>query len=342
MSKPATRTAPDRSGVPDIAWIRKYVDIGDVAKKIGLEVSGKMMRCWRPNNHQHGDRTASVGLDTRRNKAKCFVCDQRQISNVDLVMQVCGCDIREAVAWFVRNFDVPHLAKGTHLEKREGWHPAYRAGIREDPLTYLIRTGTFAELKPAAQSVLCVLLEFAVENNECVISYRGLARYSGIQSDATVRAALKQLEETHILKFLPSDPRNGLRGVGRYLLTPDSQELAKSARATYERLEAEISLEKELRQELRQKARQKVRDQFHTSKNEEITLKPEAVRAGILPSILSSKSEDETKKTLQKLTHEFAPEPVEAAIEVDDRLSRIASPNSCRSISEIAARSGGK
>jgi hypothetical protein len=77
---------------------------------------------------------------------------------------------------------------------------------------------------------LCSTLEDRPSyNSERTFDTFPLARYSGVQSSATIHGALKHLRTLHILEFLKSESKTGLRGVGRYLLTPDSAELATLA-----------------------------------------------------------------------------------------------------------------
>ena len=51
----------------DLEYMRRSVPIQEVAEQLGLRTAGNMIHCWRPENHQHGDRTASVRLQPRRN-----------------------------------------------------------------------------------------------------------------------------------------------------------------------------------------------------------------------------------------------------------------------------------
>src|SRR5712691_4768961 len=103
------------STCPDFSYIRVRVPIRDVARELGLEVLGNMVRCWRPERHQHEDRTPSVGLHIRRNTARCFVCDPRSLSTIDLVMSVQGASVKSAARWIAERFQVPGLPKGKHL-----------------------------------------------------------------------------------------------------------------------------------------------------------------------------------------------------------------------------------
>ena len=304
-------------GVPDIAWIRQRVPIADVATALGLTVIGGMVRCWRPDAHQHGDRTPSVGLDADRNKAKCFVCDERQISNVDLVMNVVGLDTRAAVLWIAEHFDVHYLPKGARLVAAERWPSRYLASRPKNPFSLLIRSGVWATLPATAQSVLNVLLEFADERDECRISYGGIARYGGIGGTATVSRALKLLQELHAVEAVERRPLVARvpRDAGCYRLTLSSPELSALAEGTHAVAQRDIAVERELRAKRRRQLRQQRPDKLHASEIEASTETPSALITGIT---LSSKNEARENKTLQKLNR-----AVEPAAAVEDHASEI-------------------
>jgi hypothetical protein len=294
-----------------------------VAEKLGLTVTGKMARCWRPDKHEHGDRTPSVGLDSRTNNAKCFVCDDRRYSNIDLVMKVEGCDIRAALLWLSKNFDgIPDRPKGSHLETRERWHPHYRAGVRNDPLDWFVKSGVYATLSPAGKALLPVLLSFLGDNEESMISYRGLMRYAGLGSSASVSRALKELQELHILTRT-GDPRDKecrvLRSVGQYQLTLDDAQLLAFAEETSQTAQKDIALERELRREARRRVRHNARNKNHASTSEQITgdkkdaspsEQKQPAPAAVLPVSLSSPSEADSKMTPSPVNREIEPQGV--------------------------------
>lgn len=91
--------------LPDMNWIRENVPISEVAEALELQIYGrKMIRCWHPEKHAHGDRTPSVGIDVRRNKVKCFGCGDRQLSNIDLVCELRGLSPRQAATWIAERW----------------------------------------------------------------------------------------------------------------------------------------------------------------------------------------------------------------------------------------------
>jgi hypothetical protein len=55
------------SGIPDMRYINREVRIVEVARKLDLRLDRpSKVHCWHPDRHQHGDRTASVGIRVRK------------------------------------------------------------------------------------------------------------------------------------------------------------------------------------------------------------------------------------------------------------------------------------
>jgi DNA primase len=70
---------------PRIEALKAANPILEVARDLGLEVVRQRMRCPRPENHAHGDRTPSVTLSPQRGTFKCWVCPDVKGDVVDLV-----------------------------------------------------------------------------------------------------------------------------------------------------------------------------------------------------------------------------------------------------------------
>lgn len=238
-----------RAGVPDFQWIRRNVPIVEVAQRLELYVQGTMARCWRPDQHQHADRTPSVGLHPRRNVAKCFVCDIKPLSPIDLAMSVLGAELAPAVAWITQRWAVPTIAKGKHLNPTQRWAERFRAGM-ESRLHTLVRSGIWALLTPAETSIFGALDTFT-DGDQVTISYGGLMRYAGIGSRATVSAALRTFERLHMLSREPRTERYGLRAAGSYFWTFDSPEFEQVRDEIAGRQREEIALERQLRADRR-------------------------------------------------------------------------------------------
>jgi len=240
-------------GIPDVRYIKTRIPVADVALELGLEVfDGRMMRCWRPENHQHGDRTPSVGIDPRRNRVRCFICDPRAYSAIDLVQKILGCDTRDAINWIAARFEVPSIPKGRHLPKADPFRSVSRVGLGGS-LEQVIRSGLWANLTPSERSILPVLCELGDSTKDAFeMSYRGIRHYSGIGSDTTVLAALHHFEQMHLLKIHRAREAGGLlRACNSYELTFDDQRLLELMAEFYQREQKEIEAERQNRQEQR-------------------------------------------------------------------------------------------
>jgi hypothetical protein len=239
-----------RAGVPDFDYIRHKVPIREIAGALGLNVSGNMVRCWRSENHQHGDRTPSVGLHQRRNTAMCFVCDSRSLSTIDLVMSVRNAGLLEAVAWITQRYDIPNRPKGKHAHSQQRWPERYRLGSGTSRLEFMVKCLVWASLTPSERSILGVLDCFS-DGDTVTISYRGIMRYAGIGSQSTVANGPKRLQNLHVLKKAQNLSGDGLRSCGAYNWTLADPAFEALARQTHERQQAEIVFERAMRTEAR-------------------------------------------------------------------------------------------
>jgi len=93
----------------DMKEIRDYVPIKSVIDALGLHHNGHKMRCWRP---AHPDKHPSVGIDLKRNRVKCFKCDAKQQTNIDLVASVKGISTYEAANWIGDGFGLTQVRVG--------------------------------------------------------------------------------------------------------------------------------------------------------------------------------------------------------------------------------------
>lgn len=231
--------------------MRDSVPIRDVVGQLGLRIVGNTLHCWRPENHQHGDRTASVGLQQRRNRVKCFVCDGRSLSPIDLVMSVNGLDFLSAVHWFTLHYQVPAAPKGKHIAHQERWPERFRVGTGP-PGEMLVRSGIWASLTPAQRSILRVLETFAnPRTHEVTISYRGMMRYAGVRSQSTVSSAIKRFRALCFLRVETSRDNEGLRACGTYRLDFDNPDFVQLASDCLRRQTEQIEQERELRKSAR-------------------------------------------------------------------------------------------
>lgn len=239
----------------DLGYIRSKIPIEQVAARLGIERVGPMYRCFRPEAHQNGDRTPSMGK-ARTNRVKCFVCDPKPLSTLDLVMKAHDCNLHDAVEWILRHFDAPATPKGKHIDHRPRWGERERIGTSASSLEYVIRSGVWASLSQAEKSLLPVLDMFADPTTHAVqISYQGMMRYSGIRSRATISAALRTFEKLHLVQTTKGKDA-GLRACGEYVLTFNDPDFIEYASSLSKQHRESIALERKLRSKARAIRRQ--------------------------------------------------------------------------------------
>jgi hypothetical protein len=246
-------------------FINRELPIDEVALALELRRGQNgNLHCWHPQRHQHGDRTASVGIRRTSNTVKCFGCDSKPMGPIDLVMDALGLlKSADAAIWIAGRFEVPRIPKRRHLVKDE--KRPWVVGL-EGPLGILIRSGLWTQLSEATRSIAPVLVEFGNANPKdgslaVKISYRGIARYSGVESPNAVSKALNELAE---IGWLARESEAILsselwRPVGEYLLTPHADEFIETASQCYAQHRVEIEAERELRR--------RMKNQRSTSKN---------------------------------------------------------------------------
>jgi hypothetical protein len=151
-------------GVPDLRFINRKVPIHDVAGALDLRLGANgNFHCWRPESHQNGDRTASVGVRKTNNTVKCFGCGIGPLGPVDLVMAVHGLtNPGDAAHWIAERFEVPDLPAGKHLITPV--RGIFQVGF-EGPIELLVRSSIWTRLSAPARSIIPVLLELAVRNS---------------------------------------------------------------------------------------------------------------------------------------------------------------------------------
>ena len=250
LSSPTTFNA-------DLAFIRRRVPIRDVAATLGLQLSGRYRAtCWRPEAHRHGDADPSVSFQAKKNCGICWTCDQHSWGVIDLVMMVRGCEFPAAIVWICEHWPVPAARPGQHIVHRNGWSPTFRVGCGYSRLEWVIRSGVWAQLSPSQCSVLAVLDSFTdAETGQVTISYRGLARYAGVGSFATIRGALRRFQELGLLEIKRSLDGDGFRTCSRYQLTFDSPRFLSIVNSIYQHHQEEIELDRAFRVEERKRRR---------------------------------------------------------------------------------------
>jgi hypothetical protein len=216
-------------------------------------MTGNMVHCWRPENHEHGDRTASVGLQKSRNIARCFVCDPRSLSTIDFVMSVLGLDFQAALQGITSRYEVPAMPKGAHIHHKERWPEQSRVGASGSALEGLIRSGIWASLTPSQRSLIPVLEMFADTDRKITISYRGMMRFAGLGSQSTVATALKRFRTLRFLRVEARGNSDGLRACNTYQLCFDDADFIQLANACHRTQNLQITQEREFRKRERRK-----------------------------------------------------------------------------------------
>jgi hypothetical protein len=238
-------------GVPDLEAAKRQVPITAVAEQLGLKIYGRMIRCWRPENHQHGDRTPSVGIDLRRNRVRCFVCDARLLSTIDLVQSALGLDTYEALLWLAARFDIPSIAKGKHLVSRSK-NSHGRVGVSANPLEAIVRSGLWGEMSDVEVRVLEVIVIFLdPDTGLATLSYRALRRFSGVRKDSSISRALRRLANLHVIEVIRGRGGHGLSACNRYRLTVEDTRFVALLNDHYRTTREEIEAERRLRAERR-------------------------------------------------------------------------------------------
>jgi hypothetical protein len=230
--------------------MKKHVPILGVARALGLRISRhRKTKCWRTENHRHGDADPSLSFFEKRNRCRCFVCDMKGgHSNVDLVMGMLDCDLGIAVQWIAERFHVPNIKvgrpKGTALAS-----PApYRVGAHGSEWEVIVRSGMWGAMTAAERSILVVLDYFQdSESGLTRLSYRAIMRYSGVKKMANVASAIKELAKMHALQVSPGQRIGITRDCSAYRPTLDSPKFLELCNAVSFDARQEIAQEREYR-----------------------------------------------------------------------------------------------
>ncbi len=253
---------------PDLAWIKQNIPIEDVARELGLDVVRHRARCWRADNHANGDANPSLYFHRRKNRVRCFVCDQLGgHSNIDLLMGVLACDFASAVAWICDHFLVPQAKRGSPIGPRSRWLPNWRVGTTGSEFELLVRSGFWSELTPTQRAILPVLAAFRdTETGLTTISYLGLMRYSGVRSSASIAKAISGFQRLHVLNVRPNHLVGVVRGCNSYQLTLEDPDLLRLMNERRRVHRDEIEREREFRKRARTSREKQLRLQGTTAK----------------------------------------------------------------------------
>jgi len=108
----------------DLNRLKQAIPIMDLAKSLGLEIRGRQARCYNSTAHKHNDRNFSLGLDTQRNRYKCFACGE-QGSIIDLFKQVRGVELSQAIK------ELAEMTGLTHTSNQTGYKGQNKGAVGE-------------------------------------------------------------------------------------------------------------------------------------------------------------------------------------------------------------------
>jgi hypothetical protein len=260
VATPLEESTARQHALPDFEYIKARLSVVTIASDLGLEVTSRYKaRCWRIANHRNGDADPSIGFQRPKNRWRCFVCDPRSLSNLDLVMMVNGMSVSEAARWIASRHPVPPLAKGKRLEPtRQRWNPQFRIGVSADPIrSAVVRSGLWADLSHAEAKVLGVFLEFRDPlTGEVEISYRGIQRFAHV-GFASIASAVRRFTGMKLLEVVGQKHDGLVREVGKYRLSLDDADFQEQLLRMSSRQQVEIDTAKRVRATAR-KARKRV------------------------------------------------------------------------------------
>jgi hypothetical protein len=234
---------------PDISWVKKHVPVLDVGRALGLRIRHRRAKCWRPENHTHGDSEPSLHFYERRNRVRCFVCDMRGgHSSIDLVMGTLGVDFAQAVRWIAERFTVPSVKVGRPTGKNSASPAPYRVGVHGSEWEVIVRSGAWGGMTAAERSILVVLDYFKdSESGLTRISYCAIMRYSGIAKRANVSAAVKGLSRMGALQVSRGQRIGITRECSSYRVTLDNPKFLALCNGVFADARQEIAEEREYR-----------------------------------------------------------------------------------------------
>jgi hypothetical protein len=242
---------------PDISWIKKNVSVLAVGRELGMVIHKKRARCWRPENHTHGDADPSLHFYERGNRVRCFICDMRGgYSCIDLVMGVLGIQFGDAVRWIAERFIVPSVKVGRPVGSRPAELAPYRVGVQGSELEVLVRSGVFGRLSAAERSILVTLAIYRdPETGLTRISYAAIARYAGVASRTTISTALKQLARLRAIGVHRAARVGITRECNAYRVTLDDPKFLQVCNETFRITAQQVAQEREYRAYLRKERR---------------------------------------------------------------------------------------
>ncbi len=184
--------------VPDARFIRREVFIGDVAVRLGLRGNGRRLYCWREAHTKRSARP-TVGVHLKSNSLRCFDCDRKNLSPVDLVASVRGCSVGRAFEWLACEY--PNIPKvrletmGDSSSVRTWDVPSCDA---------LVLSPAWARLSHSEKALACAIIARVPRERDThplfSCSYDSLQRLTGIGNRRTLSKALGALRRSGLIQ----------------------------------------------------------------------------------------------------------------------------------------------
>lgn len=121
----------------DLDELKAAIDLAELAQTLGLEVKGKVARCYNAQAHAHGDKTPSLGFYKGQDGAgryKCFACGVDGTA-LDLYMAVRGVDLVTAARELAELYGLTPRTSGPMPTRRPSAAGAGRAPTPATPST---------------------------------------------------------------------------------------------------------------------------------------------------------------------------------------------------------------
>jgi hypothetical protein len=84
--------------------------VADVAYRLGLKGDGRKFDCFR-ETHPSDKPRRGLSVNGKTNTLKCFGCNGKPLSTIDLVMEMHGCDVGAAIRWLAGCYPSVPMAK---------------------------------------------------------------------------------------------------------------------------------------------------------------------------------------------------------------------------------------
>jgi len=197
-----------RGLLPDAKFIRREIPIHEVVAKLGLKGNGRYFYCWR-EAHPKRDGRATVGVHVVSNSVRCFKCHARNLSPIDLVVDVLGVSVGEAFRWFEREYaEIPRVKlrmttnqRGITKEVCKGYTARRWPEVSCDALAL---SPAWTRLSHAEKAIAAALIARTPRERDVqplvTTSYRELQAWSGVGNRQTVARALARFRSLGLIQ----------------------------------------------------------------------------------------------------------------------------------------------